>query len=451
MKRKLIEFMNKANVTIKVCDLALKPGGKDFEKYNAYNFPDETLLITNLVKNGEKLLYLTFFCKKLGYTQVIVPKDLKVNKIIGKARNKVINEYDDFIVKNLRYKRAHYFYVGSDPEIFIEDKKGKIIPAFEFLGSKEKPDISPKAKDRTPMEAGNKPMYWDGFQAEFVTHAASCLAWQIDSVQLGLEGLINKARAKYPDAKLSSQTVMDIPFELLRSSKDEHVEFGCMPSQNAYGLEGLKGSGREVPFRSAGGHIHFGIGKKTKAQHVKIVKALDAILGVACVAFFAKYDNPKRRQMYGLAGEYRTPPHGLEYRPLSNAWMFHPLIMNIVFDLGRKAVMFGENNLMKHWKATEKETIECINKCDASLAKKILDRNKTIVLNLLYAAYGHLNEDGVMVIFNAIKNGMETIVKDPTDIEGNWNLNTNWISHCEGPEKNVTRSISVLLNGKKVA
>src|ERR1019366_5440055 len=104
----------------------------------------------------------------------------------------------------------------------------------------------------------------------------------------------------------------------------------------------------------------------TLETKINMVKAMDAIAGVACVALFAKYDNPIRRQYYGLPGEYRLPKHGLEYRALSNAWLIHPLIMNLVIDFARKAAIMGKEGLFSKWKATEQETIDCITNCDVA-------------------------------------------------------------------------------------
>jgi hypothetical protein len=168
---------------------------------------------------------------------------------------------------------------------------------------------------------------------------------------------------------------------------------------------------------------------------VKIVKALDAIMGVAGVSMFAKYDDPRRRIMYGLAGEYRLPPHGLEYRVLSNAWLFHPVIANIVFDLSRSAAMFGKNNLLKHWDATEAETIEVINTCNVEGARAILRRNKELLIKILDVK---LDDMGCSkYAYKAIIEGMESVIKDPSDIVGNWGLTKKWKSHCDAPNKNV--------------
>ena len=39
----------------------------------------------------------------------------------------------------------------------------------------------------------------------------------------------------------------------------------------------------------------------------------------------------KRRQMYGAAGAFRPKTYGMEYRTLSNKWIFNPKIVDFVY------------------------------------------------------------------------------------------------------------------------
>jgi len=376
----------------------------------------------------------------------ILPKTLKVRELTGTIGKGMIGKFQQEIFDNLITNLGFPWMVGSDPEIFVEDDKGMIIPAFNFLGSKEKPNLS----ETTTSNHNHNHVYWDGFQAEFNTYAATCLAWQVDSVYVGLKAVLKYAREYNPKARLSAKTVFEVPGDLLKNSKDEHVNFGCMPSLNAYGMEGKKVPARELATRSAGGHIHLGIGPRDADKMNDIVKTLDAVLGVSCVSLFAEFDDPARRQYYGLPGEYRTPTHGLEYRTISNAWTFHPMIMNIVFDLARKACRLGDQLGLKHFDGSETETIETIITCDVERARKIMDRNKALIMKLIKAAGGGYR-DNPEAVFGIFRNGMESAVKDPTDIEGNWNLTSGrWVFHSDGTGKNLFHSIRSIEAGKKV-
>lgn len=335
--------------------------------------------------------------------------------------------------------------VGSDPEMFVTDKNGIVIPSFKFLKSSKENDLTYDANkcfsDGHNSISGNQKIFWDGFQAEFNVVGTTCLSWVTDSTRIGLKTLLDKARAYDKDAKLTIEPTLDIPYEMLRDSAPEHVEFGCTPSLNAYNMEGIKLDGRDVPFRSAGGHIHLGMTFDKNLTAVKYVKALDAILGVACVSLFGKYDDAKRRTMYGLAGEYRLPKHGLEYRTLSNVWLSHPLMMQFVFELARRVTGIVKDDLFDLWQTTEEETISCINECNIPLACEILNRNQKIFKAILKSiAY---SDEKTTVMYNTFMLGMESLLDNPEDIEANWRLNDIIYGHNSEPGATITRMMEL--------
>jgi hypothetical protein len=350
----------------------------------------------------------------------------KIKVIKKKEEKKADLELNKYLEQNLNSMLPFGHTIGSDPEIFAVNKKGDLIPAFDFLGSKEKPSKS----FITHISNFKNDLYWDGFQAEFTTKASTCMGWHGDSIRDGLKGIYDHLKRHNPEAKLSIKTVMDIPPKLLTSSAPEHVAFGCMKSLNVYGMKGIDLPGDQVDYRSAGGHIHFGCGK---------LQALDAVLGVMCVSLFEGHDDPRRRLMYGLAGEYRLPPHGLEYRTLSNAWLSHPLIANIVFDVGRKAFALGEMGLLKLWDGNPQETVDCINNCDVKKAREILKRNEAIFKKIIKGAYYY--EGKVNFVHKIIMEGMNTVLVDAGNIERNWNLNGHWIAHCNAKNANVAKCV----------
>lgn len=391
-------------------------------------FPSSPILMTRantFTKNATQIFFFDEKNQKENY--IAVPNEFLFAPAKEDDIKKLMNKFSEWRLKNIE-GQCHYMgsAIGSDPEIFCEDEKGEIVPAFKFLGSKEKPN---KAQGHYHHNS----IYWDGFQAEFDTYANSCMQIHGDSIHYGLQGLYNALKQHNPKAKLSSKTVFDIPMDMLKESAPEHVAFGCRPSFNAYGMKGDERPGTEVTYRSTGGHIHFGLGDKLASDEagiLKMVKALDAILGVACVSMFAKYDDPRRRQMYGLAGEYRRPKYGFEYRVLSNAWMFHPLIAHLVFDLARSVTTFGYKDFLKYWDCEEKETIRIINECDVKAAREVLKKNKSILIKLINVRYGNL--DKADFVYDIFFNGMESVIRDPKDIENNWLLKPGqqWCTHC---------------------
>lgn len=409
--------------------------------------PNVAMVTTSTENWDKKTVLVNYRSPKGHHGSYSFPKEFKVRELHGSVGQVMAKNYADYAFENMIYSLQYAGSIGCDPEIFVERGDGSIFPAFDFLGSKNKPTLTPIQR-----EAGKSlSTYWDGFQAEFETWPSSCLAWNVDSVQVGLKTVLQAARKIDKTAKLSTKTVFEVPYELLQNSAEEHVTFGCMPSFNAYGLEGMTMPARELTSRSAGGHIHFGIGSRPVENQKRIVKALDAVLGISCVSMFENFDNPVRRNFYGLPGEYRTPAHGLEYRTLSNAWMFHPLIMNIVFDLSRKCVKLGDLNMLNHFKGCKEETIEVIRGCDVKRAREIMDRNKNLITKMIKACGGSYSYDNAPeVIFNIFRNGMESAIKDPTDLIKNWNLDSEWVKHSDGTGKNVAFSRDILNQGKKV-
>jgi len=446
------DFIGRTNFVVKAEEPSLKAKTlSQWEGYSAHEFPKVCIFILSVRRYSDNLTEIAYINKSgTKNFSAVIPNTFKVKELTAPLLLRIM---DKLTVENLhRTLHRPSMTIGSDPEMFVEDENGNVIPAYLFLGGKDKPDKTSQGN------YGNLPLYWDGFQAEFQTSPQGCLGWNTDSTQCGLKGLLIAARKFNPKAKVSSKTVVDIPRELLESGKEEHVQFGCMPSLNAYDMKGSQANGREISFRPAGGHIHFGINAYKdvknpykKEDYIKMVKALDAILGVACVSLFANQDNPKRRELYGLAGEYRLPPHGLEYRVLSNAWLIHPMIMNLVFDLSRVTLTFGYKDYLRLWNATEEETINCINKCDVALARKILKRNEALFLQLIKCAYGHFDAKYIKAVMKIFMKGMEYAIKDVNDVHSNWNLEGTWVTHTNSANKNTSVGMKDVIKGKKAA
>lgn len=436
MKKSVQELVDKNMFPVKLPITQVKAF-----KANGVNFKDDAFLSEEVavisIKRATKdaAYQIEYFnTKSQSANTVTVPKDFNLRLLKGFNGQKIMAKYDNYLKRNIKGQLGYTTNVGSDPEVFVVNSKDELIPAFNFLKSK-------KLSDKTAENCG---VYWDGFQAEFETAANTCFSYHCDSIHYGLKKLLELARQYDKTAKLSLKTVMDIPINVIKKTDPEYVAFGCMKSLNVYGHEGIQLPGDQVYYRSAGGHIHFGIGKKTKEETTNIVKALDAILGVACVSMFGKFDDARRRQMYGLAGEYRLPPHGLEYRTLSNAWLMHPVVAHMVFDLGRSALMFGKLGFMKFWTTSEEETIRIINECDVEAAKLALNDNMDVFMQILSQRYGGEDTAKSQFACDIIMNGVETLVEDPYDLEKNWSLtNKKWTTHSEGIGKSVANALKV--------
>lgn len=345
--------------------------------------------------------------------------------------------YTDYLFMNkLNVHGALSITSGADPELFICDASGEMIPAWKYLPSKEESlSAYMKAKnnlyggDVTAFATQHAHAYWDGVQAEFGITSGTCMGYGCDYIQEGLKLTLTSAQRKFPKARISTQSVHKLTPSMIADASGDQIALGCLPSLNAYGMRGeVVENGRDLPFRFAGGHVHLGYDDFRKGDNPqKIVKALDAVVGVATVGMFAKLDNPLRRRFYGLAGEYRLPAHGIEYRVLSNAWLTHPALCMWVFDMCRGVATAAFNNLPILPSESESEITRIINEYDVEAARSYCAKYKRLYHALSLDYYDSPNAGDITM--QMITEGVESVV-DPQNVEGNWKLGSGgWTSH----------------------
>jgi len=322
---------------------------------------------------------------------------------------------------------------GSDPEIFVTGGDGQVIPAWKFLKDK-----------KSAINSECFEPFWDGFQAEFCPIARQCLQQHMDSMQRFLDDTLRLARKFDPKAKLSPLSTIQVADSVMQAASDEEVRFRCTPSLNVYRDPGEPTPDpREYKFRFAGGHLHAGFGSKRFTAPVvsEIIRALDGILGLAGVSLAANVDTPERRKMYGRAGEFRLPKHGIEYRVLSNFWLRHPALAHLVFELFRGTINFAEAGLYAVcWeKPSDDEIREIINNNDVVRARKILAANQPCIEAILgvkfypgreYLVNRRMTKELVPLAIKTILNGLEVVVKEPDNLEKNWYLGGGWNPLC---------------------
>lgn len=334
--------------------------------------------------------------------------------------------------------------LGSDPEIFITTDKGEIIPAWSVLPNSKKP---------LPTRGYMMSAYHDGFQAEWQVYPQTCIAYMGDGMQAGLREILNHVRKTHPTAKLDASPVMVVPGNIMEKTPDEHNQFGCLPSMNIYGHHGeVIENPKEFPFRFAGFHLHVAqnAGAKTPEWVDGIVKECDRWAGVISVAALAGLDNAERRKHYGLAGEYRLPNHGLEYRTLSSAYLWHPAAFMLgteTFRIAVHAYNFGFKDL---YQASQDEVIACINNLDVDLAKRIIRRNRQVIAGCLEHCYENFRGQSKRVNFL-----MDELLLGPgfaghieLDVEKNWHLtDLKWVGHSETPDCMLHKFVTARAEG----
>lgn len=241
-------------------------------------------------------------------------------------------------------------YLGGDPELFLS-KRGKIIGSERVIPEKGLP-ASPNSI--------HVPVVRDGVQVEIVLPAFTCRATAGSQLATAIRNLHLKLLNDHRDVRLDFNQVIEVSEEELAGLSEKSRILGCAPSLNIYEPDRvLDVPPEKLRMRSAGGHIHIGMNgfrgnrienfydyvkpKRTKGQPAhpmlddptRMVQALDVIIGNTMVLLDTNPQAAERRLVYGRAGEYRLPLHGIEYRVLSNFWLRAYPLASLVWGLAR--------------------------------------------------------------------------------------------------------------------
>jgi len=145
--------------------------------------------------------------------------------------------------------------------------------------------------------------------------------------------------------------------------------FGCEPDFNAWtGEENPKPKPPHPFMRSAGGHVHI----ETDLDPKLVGRACDLFMGVPAVLM----DNgAERKKLYGKAGAIRFKPYGVEYRTLSNFWIFDEKLIRWVWKNSKRAlteIKKGQDYFPESLDVDGEKIQHCINNNDVKLAKELV-------------------------------------------------------------------------------
>lgn len=215
------------------------------------------------------------------------------------------------------------FKIGCDPELFITNKYGSYKSAVGLIGgSKDCPLV---------IDKGGFAILEDNVAVEFNTKPAS----SYEEFRSGIHKVLDHLRVKLTGYDFSKESAVSFPKEELATPQAQ--EFGCEPDYDAWRLvENYKPDAEDKNLRSAGGHIHVG---STIAKHnpIAVIRAMDLFLGVPSI----KLDNGTlRRNLYGKAGCFRPKSYGVEYRTLSNFWIFDDALIRWAYEGTERALEF---------------------------------------------------------------------------------------------------------------
>lgn len=197
------------------------------------------------------------------------------------------------------------FTFGADPEVFVgADRPGSAIGVLG--GSKT-----------APLRVAGGAVQEDNVLAEFNIDPAG----DEDQFVAGIQSVLRILQQMLPSgmAVLPRIASHEYTREELRSYGPAAMVFGCDPDYNAYTREQNRPPSRGSNLRTAGGHIHVGYEHPNEEPNFMIVQCMDLYLGVPSVLMDP---DVRRRRQYGAAGCLRHKPYGVEYRTLSNFWIF---------------------------------------------------------------------------------------------------------------------------------
>ena len=230
------------------------------------------------------------------------------------------------------------FKLGSDPELMLEDSEKRVL--------KSAITVIPEGKGEGRNINKGAALH-DNVLVEFNTDPADSEDEFIDTltgVLNDLAKLVNKS-----GCGLLLQASAEFPAEEL--AHPEAMVFGCDPDWDAW-IVGKNTS--PDPFevgalRSAGGHLHIGMGDDPNINAVLdhplgklvVVKAMDVFCLLPWLMIEQDPTSKRRRELYGKAGAFRPKPYGVEYRAISASWLTSPAHARLIYRLVDVAVSFA--------------------------------------------------------------------------------------------------------------
>jgi hypothetical protein len=325
---------------------------------------------------------------------------------------------------------------GADPEFFFS-KNGRIVGAEKVI---PKDGVSIEMDSYTIKDgvkrAVNKAIIIDGVQGELNIAPAVCR--QLFAASLKKCFLALKEQLKKGGFKANFSQTVDISKRELSQLSPATQQFGCSPSKNSYKKEEISVKDASKYYkRSAGGHIHLGHEDsdlvKALLADANTVPLLDIIVGNTCVLLDRDPGNAERRKVYGKAGEYRLPAHGLEYRTLSNFWLRSYQLTSFVLAMCRFALTVAQDKeLVKEiMAAVDIEDVKnAINNNDFKLAYQNFNKIKLLLSQITDSRHGL----GSYPLEGERLRQFEFVVKKGVDYWFSENVINNWTSPKEGLE-----------------
>jgi hypothetical protein len=206
--------------------------------------------------------------------------------------------------------------IGADPEMFVTDGATVIPVCGRIGGTKDQPlRMRPEWNEGYAVQE-------DNVMLEFNIPACYSAPSFQSAITHGVEGSRRILRSNGMDAVIGVAEHL-FPSKILEQHP-KSKEFGCSPDFNAYsnGAPNSRVSPNELEesggaWRFAGGHVH--VGYSAKIPPFAMACLMDLAVGLPSIG---EDPQERRRKFYGTAGRYRPTSYGIEYRTLSNYWIW---------------------------------------------------------------------------------------------------------------------------------
>jgi len=255
-------------------------------------------------------------------------------------------------------RQLQFKSIGSDPEVFLRNANGELVPSFEFINA---------TKDSAINFDEHISVLCDNVMLEYTTEPATTADEFIENNKISIKTI----RSILPPDIVFATDVYTEDFSEEVLSHDIAQTFGCSPDYNAHTNSMNVPPEPSSKGRSAGGHVHICWDSPKKGEARLVMRVMDLFLGLPLLALDK---DTRRKKMYGKAGCYRPKPYGAEYRVLSSFWIHDEQVMRFMFDNVQKAFEFineGKSNLSEaEWSVIR----QCIDNNDIPTSELLMKK-----------------------------------------------------------------------------
>lgn len=277
-------------------------------------------------------------------------------------------------MKKLNILTALSILIGSDPEIFVANKEGRIVSGIDLIpGDKNDP---------FPISENGHAIQVDNIAWEFNIPASKTGEDFSQNIEYVLSHLGDLADQH--GLVLSKKSSDVIEAEELKDPRA--LVFGCEPDFNAYTMTDNPTPNTKTQLRCVGGHVHIGYKNPNIETTIRIVRLFDLMVVLPAAL---KDNDTRRRELYGKPGAFRFKDFGVECRALSNFWIHTDEDRKWVFE-----------------KATD-VTILAIN--EPELVDSILSKYENVISDIILSNDKDLIAKTVNEVTEAFENKLLTI------------------------------------------